>query len=189
MMKVIGKEISMNIDAAQKDVQNIFVRGTVGQMVSGLIWLLSASLGDWTEESSAILVLIIGGMLIFPLTQLTLRLLGRPSSLKKGHPFNGLAMQIAFIVPLCLPLIGAASLYNINWFYPAFMLVLGVHYMPFIFLYGMWEFGLLATLLLGGSIVIGLYLPEYFTPGGWITALILLAFAVLVQWTPRFTKK
>jgi hypothetical protein len=61
--------------------------------------------------------------------------------------------------------------------------------MPFIFLYGMWEFGLLATLLLGGSIVIGLYLPEYFTPGGWITAVILLAFAVLVQWTPRFTKK
>ena len=81
-------------------------------------------------------MLVLGGTLIFPLTQLTMRLLGRPDALPKGHPMNQLATQIAFIVPLSLPLIGAVSLYNINWFYPAFMLVIGTHYMPFTFLYG-----------------------------------------------------
>ena len=89
------------------------------------------------SERYAILVLVLVGMFIFPLTQLTLRLLGRPARLPKGHPMNQFATQVAFIVPLSLLLVGAAALYNINWFYPAFMRVLGTHYMPFIFLYGM----------------------------------------------------
>jgi len=98
-------------------------------------------------------------------------------------------MQVAFIVPLSLPVIGAASLYNINWFYPAFMLVLGVHYMPFIFLYDMWEFAVLAAALIGGGVAIGLYIPHTFALGGWIAGVLLLLFAVLVQITPRYSKK
>jgi hypothetical protein len=86
---------------------------------------------------------------------------------------NGLAMQVAFIAPLSLPVVGAAALYNINWFYPAFMLVLGTHYMPFIFLYGMWEFGVLAALLIGGGVAIGMLFPDAFTIGGWFTGVVL----------------
>ncbi len=158
-------------------------------MVSGLIWLVSAALGTWVSERYAILILVLVGMFIFPLTQLSLRLLGRSGGLSKGHPMNQLAMQVAFIVPLSLPLIGAASLYNSNWFYPAFMLIVGVHYMPFIFLYGMWEFGILAALLIGGGVAFGMLLPDTFVIGGWFTAVILLLFALLVQLTPRFLKK
>jgi hypothetical protein len=178
----------MEIRTAQQDVQTIFLRGSVGQAVSGLIWLVSAALGTWVNERSAILVLVLVGALIFPLTQLTLRLLGRPSGLHKGHPMNGLAMQVAFIVPLSLPVIGAAALYNIDWFYPAFMLVLGTHYMPFMFLYGMWEFGLLSAVLIGGGVVIGMLFPGTFTLGGWYTAAALILFAILVQITPRPSK-
>jgi hypothetical protein len=97
-------------------------------------------------------------------------------------------MQVAFIVPLSLPVIGAAALYNINWFYPAFMIVVGGHYLPFIFLYGMWEFGLLASLLLGGGAAIGLLWPQMFSPGAWFTGIVLLAFALLLQIAPRPSK-
>ena len=179
----------MDIKSAQQDVQTTFVRGSVGQTVSGLIWLVSAALGTWVGERYAILTLVLVGMFIFPLTQLSLRLLGRSGGLPKGHPMNSLAMQVAFIVPLCLPVIGAASLYNINWFYPAFMLIIGVHYMPFIFLYGMWEFGALAVLLIGGGVAFGMLLPDSFITGGWFTAIVLLLFAALVQFTPRLMKK
>ncbi|HEX5808367.1 MAG TPA: hypothetical protein VFY25_06845 [Anaerolineales bacterium] len=179
----------MEIKAAQQDVQSTFLRGSVGQTVSGLIWLASAALGTWMSERAAISVLVFVGALIFPLTQLGLRLLGRPSGLPRGHPMNALAMQVAFIAPLGLPVIGAAALYNINWFYPAFMLVLGAHYLPFMFLYGMWEFGVLAALLIGGGVTIGMTFPESFTPGGWFTGVVLLLFAVFVQLTPRFTKQ
>lgn len=179
----------MDIKTAQQDVQTTFVRGSMGQVVSGLIWLVSAALGTWGSERQAIILLVVGGMFIFPLTQLSLRLTGRPSSLPSGHPMNALAMQVAFTVPLNILLVGAASLYNINWFYPAFMLVVGTHYMPFIFLYGMWEFAVLAVLLIFGSVGIVMLLPDSFTFGGWVTALLLLAFAVWVQITPKFSKR
>jgi hypothetical protein len=179
----------MEIKSAQQDVRSTFLRGSIGQAVSGGIWLLSAALGTWASERYAVLVLVLAGVFIFPLTQLTLRLLGRPAGLPKGHPMNALAMQVAFILPLSLPVIGAATLYKLTWFYPAFMLVLGTHYMPFIFLYGMWEFGVLAALLIGGGAAIGMLLPDVFTAGGWFTGVMLLLFAILVQVSPRFSRQ
>lgn len=167
----------MNITEAQRDVRTTFLGGFAGQLVSSLVWFLSAALATWYTSSSAILVLVVGGIFIFPLTQLLLRLMGRPASLPKGHPMNQLAMQVAFTLPLNLPLVAAATAYRLNWFYPAFMIALGTHYLPFIFLYGMWQFGILAAMLLGASIVIGLYLPSIFSLGGWFTAIVLLIFA------------
>jgi len=178
----------MDIKSAQHDVQNTFLRGSVGQAVSGIIWLASAALGTWLSERYAILTLVLAGMFIFPLTQLTLRLFGHSGGLPKGHPMNALAMQVAFIVPLGLPIIGAASLYNVNWFYPAFMLIVGLHYMPFIFLHGMWEFGVLAALLIGGGVAIGMLLPDTFITGGWFTTIVLLTFVLWVGMRPKFSK-
>jgi uncharacterized protein DUF7010 len=179
----------MDIQSAQRDVRSTFMRGSVGQFVSGLIWLVSAILATWVSQRSAILVLVLVGMFIFPLTQVALRLLGHSGGLPKEHPMNALAMQIAFIVPLSLPVIGAAALYNINWFYPAFMLVVGTHYMPFIFLYGMWEFAALSALLIGGGVAIGMLLPHAFVTGGWFTAIALLSFALLVRFTSKPSSK
>jgi len=122
-------------------------------------------------------VLFVLGIFIFPMTQLLLRLMARPASLPKGHPMNALAMQVAFVLPLTLPLVFAATAYRENWFYPAFMIALGSHYLPFIFLYGMWQFGVLAAFLIGSGLVIWLYLPSIFSLGGWSTAVMLLVFA------------
>jgi len=179
----------MEIKSAQQDMRSTFLRGSIGQMISGLIWLASAILGTWVSEQYAIIVLVLVGIFIFPLTQLTLRLLGHSGGLPKRHPMNQLAMQVAFIVPLSLPVIGAASLYNINWFYPAFMLIVGTHYIPFIFLYGMWEFAVLSALLIGGGVAIGMLLPNTFVIGGWFTATVLLLFAMLVQITPKLARR
>ncbi len=90
---------------------------------------------------------------------------------------NALAMQVAFVLPLSLPLVFAATAYRQNWFYPAFMIALGAHYLPFIFLYGMWQFGVLAAFLTGSGLMLGMYLPSVFSLGGWSTAVALLIFA------------
>jgi hypothetical protein len=111
------------------------------------------------------------------MTRLLLHVMARPSSLPKGHPMNALAMQVAFVLPLSLPLVFVATAYRQNWFYPAFMIALGAHYLPFIFLYGMWQFGILAAFLIGSGMAIGLFLPSIFSLGGWSTALMLLVFA------------
>lgn len=169
----------MEIRDAQRDVRTTFVGGFFGQLVSGLIWLLSAAVGTWYRASTAIAVLVVGGFFIFPLTQLCLRLSGRPSSLPKGHPMNSLAMQVAFTLPLNLPLVAAATAHRLEWFYPAMMIALGTHYLPFMFLYGMWQFGLLAAFLIGAGVALGQYLPTNFIAGGWLTGMLLLVFGFL----------
>jgi uncharacterized protein DUF7010 len=168
----------MNIADAQRDVRTTFLGGFAGQLVASLVWFASSALATLASHRAAILMLVFGGMLIFPMTQLLLRLMSLPASLPR-HPMNGLAVQIAFIVPLMLPLIAAAALYRTNWFYPAFMIVVGAHYLPFIFLYGMRQFGVLAALLIGCGLMLGVYMPSAFSPGGWITAALLLIFAFI----------
>ena len=177
------------IRSAQQDVAATFGRGSVGQMISGLIWLTSAAFSTWASQRLGILVLVLGGMFIFPLTQLGLRLMGRASRLPSGHPMNALAMQVAFMVPLNMLLVGAASLYHINWFYPAFMLIVGTHYMPFIFLYGMWEFAVLAAVLIFGSVGIAMLIPGSFTVGGWFTGMVLLLFGLVVGYTSKISRR
>jgi hypothetical protein len=172
----------MQIADAQRDVRTTFLGGFPGQLVSGLIWLASAILATWSTPRAAILTLILGGMFIFPFTQLLLRLMGRPASLPnadKRHPMNALAIQTAFIIPILFPLIGAATLHHLYWFYPAVLLVVGAHYLPFTFLYGMRMFLILGGLMIVAGLLTGLYAPTHFSLGGWIGAALLLTFALI----------
>lgn len=168
----------MKIREAQSEVRSVYLNGSVGQAVSGIIWLASAALSTWVSTRTGIIALALGGAFIFLITQLVLKLMGRPASLSRENPFKQLAMQTAFIVPLSLPVIGAAALYNLNWFYPAFMIVVGTHYMPFMTLYGMWQYGILAAALIGGGVLVGMMLPEAFAIGGWFTGAAMVLFAI-----------
>src|ERR1017187_4231669 len=169
----------MEIIAAQRDIRRVFLGGFPGQMVSSGVWFLSAAAATWYSPNTAILVLVVGGTFIFPLTQLLLRFMRRPASLPKGHPMNALARQVAFTLPLNFPLVFAATVHHRYWFYPAFMIAVGAHYLPFMFLYGMWQFGALAAVLVGLGVVIGMYLPTVFSLGGWLIAATLLVFAII----------
>ena len=104
---------------------------------------------------------------------------GRPASLSPGNPLRELAMEIAFLVPLLLPLVGAAALYRREWFYPAMMMVVGAHYLPFSFLYGMRHFIVLSVLLMAPGLLVGLYAPQAGVWGGWLTSILLFAFAFI----------
>ena len=179
----------MQVSDAQREVRDVYLGGAVGQAVSGLIWLASAACGTWLGPRQGILVLVVGGMFIFPLTQLVLRLGGRPASLGPDNPLRALAMQVAFTVPLALPVIGAATLHRVEWFYPAFLVIVGGHYLPFIFLYGMWQYGVLAALMLAAGVGLGLSGPGGFSLGGWVGGAILLGFAAWAlaqrRWRPE----
>jgi len=169
----------MLVSDAQREVRLTFMGGFPGSMVSGAMWLASAALGTWGSTENAILLLVVGGAFIFPLTQLLLRAMGRRASLDPGNPFSALAMQIAFTIPLSLPLIGAATVHRLDWFYPAFLIVVGAHYLPFVFLYGMWTFVLLAAAMIGGGTWIGITMSGPFSFGGWYGGALIVAYGVL----------
>jgi hypothetical protein len=71
------------------------------------------------------------------------------------------------------------GLYRLNWFYPAMMILLGAHYLPFVFLYGMRMFAVLAAFLVGGGTLIAMYFSASFSAGARYTGTVLLVFAEL----------
>jgi hypothetical protein len=167
----------MLIQDAQHEMRTVYVGGAIGQLVSGAIWLVSAALGTFVSTNAGLISLFFGGMLIFPLTQLALKLAGRTASAGKDNALNGLAKEIAFIVPLCLPVIYAAARANVNWYYPAFLIVVGAHYLPFMFLYGIRQYAFLAGLMIVGGIGFAWMLPHTFTLAGWFGGIVLVGFA------------
>jgi hypothetical protein len=171
----------MEIREAQRDMRNVFIGGFPGALVAGTLWLVSAALGTWHSERLGVLSLVFGGTMIFPAMLLVLRAMGRPTSLAPENPLGTLAMQVAFTVPLAIPVILAATAYRLGWFYPAFMIIVGAHYLPFIFFYGMWQFGVLAGLMLAGGMLIGMLAPGSFALGGWVNGFLLLGFGFVLR--------
>ncbi|KAB8333660.1 hypothetical protein SD80_012040 [Scytonema tolypothrichoides VB-61278] len=169
----------MTIEEAQRELRSAFLGGFGGQLVSGLIWLAAAALGSWVAPVYGMAALFFGSMAIFPLTQLVVRLLGRSGSASPANGLWALGAQTAFTVPPSFLLVGAATLYREHWFFPAAMIVVGAHYLPFITLYGMRIFGVLAAVLVVVRAGLGLYGPPLFSLGGWLTSLILIGFAFL----------
>ncbi|MBP7961025.1 MAG: hypothetical protein KBG20_00540 [Caldilineaceae bacterium] len=169
----------MKLNDCQREMRSAFLGGFAGQLVSGLIWLAASAISVWSEPRLGMAVLFFGSMAIFPLTQGALRLLGRPAKVSADNGLWHLGAQIAFTVPINFLLVGAATLYQESWFFPAAAIVVGAHYLPFITLYGMRLFGILAAILVVAGAGLALYGPDIFSLGGWVTAVVLIVFAFL----------
>lgn len=176
---------NVSIPDAQREVRHVYEGGFYGQLVSGAVWLVAAAAATWSSPSAAVLTLFFGGVLIFPLTTLAIRLSGRAASLPAGHPMAGLAMQIAFTVPIGFVVVVAMLGGRSDLFFPACMVIVGAHYLPFVFLYGMRLFAVLAALMTLAGVLL-LYVPLVpFTAGGWFTGALLVVFAFLLRASAR----
>ena len=164
---------------AQREMRSAFLGGFAGQLVSGLLWLIASGASVLGSPQYGMAFLFLGSMSIFPLTQLSLKMMGRKAKVNEHNGLWALGSQIAFTVPINFLLVGAIVLYRPSWFFPAAMIVVGAHYLPFITLYGMKMFGVLAVLLILGGTAIGLYGPPVFSLGGWLTGLLLIIFAFI----------
>jgi hypothetical protein len=167
----------MLITEAQRQVRSIYEGGFFGQLISSILWLAAAALGTWLSARAAILTLVVGGFFIFPAVITLLRLLGRPPSLPEHNPLRHLAIQVAFVLPLSMPLVAPVAAFKLHWFFPAMMVLLGAHYLPFTFLYGMRSFIPLSALLVSAGLAIALWFPTSFSLGGWTAGFLLLVFA------------
>lgn len=170
----------MKIEEAQREFRSVFMGGAVGQFVTGIIWLLSAALATWVGRGAGIIALFIGGALIFPLTQLGLRLLGRDGAVSPENPFNTYFLHSVIAFGATFVLVYAAMLFRTEWFYPAFMIATGAHYLAFIMFYGMNQFGILAGILIAAGILLAMFLPDNFAAGGWFTGLALIIYALVI---------
>lgn len=171
----------MQVERAQAQMRAIYRSGSVGAAVAGVVWLASASTTVVIGAGWGIAVMLAAGFFIYPLTQLTLRALGGPASVPRDNPLRELSVEVPLVGPLMIPLVGAATLYRSEWFYPAFMLAMGAHYLPFSFLYGMRSFIGLGAVMAASGLIVALWVPGLHVVGAFLTAVALLAFAVIAH--------
>jgi hypothetical protein len=171
------QEKKMNLSECQREMRVAFLGGFAGQLASGLIWLISGVLSLILSPGYGMLALFLGSMFIFPITRVILRLLGRTARVDSENKLWGLGMQIAFTVPINYILVYAATLYRESLYFPAAMIVVGAHYLPFITLYGMKLFGVLSVILTGTGTLLAVVGSGNFSSGAWITAITLISFA------------
>ena len=73
----------------------------------------------------------------------------------------------------------AAAAFRTVWFFPALLIIVGAHYLPFVFLYGMPMFYAQAGLMVAGGVLLAFTGLGGFTGGAWFGAALLVAFALL----------
>ena len=167
----------MDIQDAQREVRSVYIGGFWGQLLYSILWLTSAALGTWVTPRASILTIVVGGFFIFPLMQMLLRLSGRPARVSKENSFHWLGMQVAFVLPFSMLLLVPIGHYDVNLFFPALIILLGAHYLPFATSYGMRMFLFLAGILLAEGVLLAYYFSRTFSLGAWIAGLTLFVFA------------
>lgn len=167
----------MQVRDAQIEMRTVYAGGFWGQLLFSIVWLASAALGAWVTPKMSIITVAVGGFFVFPLVKLLLRLQGRRSAVSNENPFNNLAIEAAFVLPFSMLLLVPVALYRLNWFFPALMILVGAHYLPFASLYGMRMFLFLAGIMMGSGVVVALFFSGTFSLGAWIAGIALFVFA------------
>ncbi|MBC6491806.1 DUF7010 family protein [Flavihumibacter stibioxidans] len=121
---------------AQTDMCNGYANGAIGVIVSGLIWLTAAIIAYQFSSKQAILMLLLGGMFIFPISVLLNKLIGLSGTHAKGNQLGTLAMEGTIFMIMCLPLAYGLSSQKTEWFFQAMLLIIGGRYVTFATLYG-----------------------------------------------------
>ena len=139
----------MTLEEAQSDMRRAYYDGATGVVTSATAWL-AATIAAWLGTPQvAIVVLLVGGMLIFPLSVLLAKALGRSGSHARHNPLAPLALSGTVWMILAIPIAYGAALYRVEWFFPAMLLIIGGRYLTFPTLYG---------------------LPVYYVLGGFLAA-------------------
>jgi hypothetical protein len=169
------------LSEAQAQVRSSYRSSSIGQIYSGTIWVLSAVGWSLVDTTLGILVLLVGGFFIYPVTVLFSRALGHAASIPADNPLREAGFTIPIVGALGIPVAGVAALHDIDLFYPAFMVIMGAHYLPFSHLYGMRIFLGLGAGMWAAGLVIGLWFADWAVLGAWATGLAVIAAGAVAE--------
>ena len=136
-----------NINQAQRDMCQAYGNGSIGIIVFGFMWLISAAISYHYSASYAVWTLLIGGMFIFPVSALVSKILGFSGAHKKGNPMGNLAMEGTIFMIMCLPIALGLSLQHKEWFFQGMLLIIGGRYLTFASIYGLRIYWILGAFL------------------------------------------
>ena len=160
------------------EIRQSYLGGFSILVIESFFWLLAGILWNYISFKIGILVIIVSGTFFYPLSQLLQIILKRPK-VRKENPLNLLFTQIGLIIPFSFPLIFMLTKENVNLFFPALTVIIGAHYLPFVYAYKMKIYWIIASLLVIGGSIFGFVLPDNMSYCAYYTGGILFLFAII----------
>lgn len=120
----------------QQDMRRGYLWGATGIITSGLVWLIAGLVACFSLPQYAIWTLFIGASFIVPVANLLDRALGAAGKHSAGNKLAPLAMESTVFMLMCLPLAYGLSLFRMEWFFPAVLMIIGGRYLLFATVYG-----------------------------------------------------
>jgi hypothetical protein len=136
-----------SIKQAQTEMNKNYKYGATGIVVSGLMWLMSSFVAYNYSAKQAVWALLIGGMLIHPISLILNKILGVSGTHSQNNPLARLAMEGTVFMLMCIPLAYGLSLQRVEWFFQGMLLIIGGRYLTFNTLYGNRLFWVLGGIL------------------------------------------
>lgn len=175
----------MTFDDARADMRDAYAGGAPGILASAIAWAIAGLVALGPVPRNAVLALFAGGVLIFPVSVVSCKLLGRRGAHAKTNPLGPLAMEATAPLLAGLPIAYLVSLDHLAWFFPAMLLVIGGRYFSFATLYGLALYRVLGGALCGAAFGLA-FLRAGLPAGAFTGAAIEAAFAV-VAWRAQRT--
>ena len=168
-----------SVQNAQRDMRVAYANGSTGLIASGLVWIIAGIVACYSMPIHAGLALFIGGMFIFPLSIVICKLMKCSGNHSKDNPLGSLALEVTFMMLVCLPIAYVVFTHTAEWFFPTMMLVIGARYLTFSTLYGLRTYWLCGgALIASGFALVALKAP--FITGAFVGGGLELLFAAFI---------
>jgi hypothetical protein len=155
-----------SIEQAQTEMSKNYKYGATGIVVSGFMWLISSFVAYNYSAKQAVWALLVGGMLIYPISLIFNKILGVSGTHSQNNPLARLAMEGTVFMLMCIPLAYGLSLQRVEWFFQGMLLIIGGRYLTFNTLYGNRLYW-----VLGGILGVAAYLLLVFNAQSYISTL------------------
>ncbi len=138
----------MDIKDAQRDMTLAYVLGAPGIFVSGVVWLVAATVWWRLGLNTGFAALFVGGMAIMPGSVLLARLVFRAPKATPGNPLERLALESTFLLFAGLFIAWRLLTVAPDLAFPVVAIAIGARYFVFRTLYDDAVYWLLGGLLL-----------------------------------------
>lgn len=159
----------ITVSQAQADLRDACFNGATGVVASALAWLIAGACGLGLSVKAGVYALLFGGALIFPVSVLLSRLLGRRGFHQRGNPLGTLASEGTFWLMAGIAVAFGVYLLRPEAFFPAMLLAVGARYLTFQTLYGLrlyWFLGAALCALAFAAVLLQLPPPVVALAGG-----------------------
>jgi len=162
-----------------KEFRQTYLGAAPHSIAVGSIWIISGLLSHFLSTDMVILIFFFATAVNFPIGEFIRKLMKAPNRMSKENNLAKLFPLLSFTIPLSIPLIFMACQYNLNWFFPAFAILVGAHYLPFVWAYQMPTFAVLGLLIVFSGSAIGYFYSTSFDLAAYSTGGLIILFGII----------